>query len=449
MERRETVKKASLARVAARPPLRFNDLLLCQQLLLISLSCGLLLLSSCGPTSQAGLKPPPTGIAPVIQSVSFSGGSDPCKPDGEISLEWYGIAPPYRIEVDLDAPAEDPAQVTTREDSASVRIKLPPGMSASDSLSAKISLTDARGLTRKRDLQIRSDSIIQAPPVIESISIEGPSVSVAVRGSACGDMTVTVDTTTGGLSAFPQQVEIDSETGVAVFDFSAPGLALAALGTATFRVEDGIGQSSTATSELIEVPAAELAPGSLYAIPLANHASVGDVVKVLVYSGPLEFSLQSLGGVSLVCPPGCEIDPASLDFGAPAADDPALNPVAPADRASADGIWTQYIELNGFQVQSDPIAEADCELPEPFIDACAWQFHVTPGGGQYIPAGGQGALFSVNLRFTAPGSYRLDLRPAGEIPYCWYSDPDGATHQWSDISNAIDQAVIEVSAAAE
>ncbi len=407
-----------------------------------------LCLASCKPTDTSGLKPPPTGIAPVIQSVSFTGGTDPCKPEGTVNLEWFGVAPPYRVKIDLPEPASDPAVVTTSESSVQVKLRLPGDMASGDSLNAKISLIDNRGLTRNRDLSIKSDSIVQAPPVIEGISIEGATVSVAVRGSSCGDLAVSVESTTGGLSGFPALVEIDAETGVAVFDFSAPGLALAASGTATFKVEDGIGQSATATSEAIEVPAVELAAGSLYAIPLANHAQVGDVVKLLVYSGPLEFSLQSLGGVSLVCPPGCEIEPASLDFGAPAVDDPALNPTAPADRASADGIWTQYIELNGFEVQSDPIAEPDCELGEPFLDACAWQFHVTPGGGQYIPAGGQGALFSVNLRFTAPGTYRLDLRPAGDVPYCWFSDPDGATRQWSDISNALEQCTVTVTEAA-
>lgn len=404
------------------------------------------MLSACGGTSQAGLKPPPTGIAPVIQNVSFTGGDDPCKPAGEVSVKWYGVAPPYKIKVDLPDPAEDSATFTTSESSALVALKLPPGQPAGSTLAAKVSVTDARGLTRINNLNISTDSIAQAPPVIDNISVEGTKVSVSVHGSSCGDLSVSIANTTGGIAGTPSSIDIDAESGTAVFDFSAPGLALAAVGTATFTVEDGIGQSDTKTSDSIEVQAVELQTGSLYAIPLANHAQVGDTVKVLVVTGPLEFSLQSLGGISLIAPSGCEIDAASLDYGLPPAETSAINPTTEPDRETVDGLWTQLIEISGFEAQPDPPAVSDCELPDPFADACAWQFHITPQG-QYIPAGGGGAVFSINLHFSAPGTYKLDFRPAGDIPYCWYSDPDGVTRQWTDISNSLEQCTIAVSPA--
>ncbi|MCC7477772.1 hypothetical protein IT575_04875 [bacterium] len=275
-------------------------------------------------------------------------------------------------------------------------------------------------------------------PVIQSIEVAGPLVEVTVDShegcDSYDEATVSLDSATGGLYCTPLSVSLP-EGGTAAFTFHATDIIAGASGVATFTAYDGNGGTDTDTSGTITIPGFVLPNDTLAAIPLIDHATVADTVKVVVATGPLANPFQFMTGVSILFPPGCKYVANSLDYGAPVPGDPPLNPAEDKDQETIDGIWTSVNPAAGFLGLGDNLLVPDNVIEGWPPDYSAIDFNITPLGGSDAPAGTAGLLFNFNLEFSAPGEYRLDILDFDEVNRTYYQDGSQAIYQWADISN--------------
>jgi hypothetical protein len=252
-------------------------------------------------------------------------------------------------------------------------------------------------------------------------------------------MTVTLDSTTGGLRGSPARSGVIHGFGSAEFTFEPADIFAGGNGTATFTASTDRGGTDTDTSGTITIAPLALPVDALGAIPLAAEASVNDTVKIVVATGPLADLFQFMTGVSVVFPAGCDYSANSFDYGAPVAGDPPLNPVEDKDQETADGIWIVVNPAQGFLSVGDNLLAPDTALPAPFDSGFhARDFNITPLGGTDAPVGSAGILFNFNLEFTAPGSYALQFLDFDEVSRTYYqSEGTPGNLLWHDLSNSV------------
>jgi hypothetical protein len=316
---------------------------------------------------------------------------------------------------------------------------------ADSDFSLSVTLTDAYGQTghSSHTLRVLDDN---GKPEITDLTVAGTSVTVSVLDLDGDDLTVSLDSTTGGLVGSPGSADVRGGSGSAVFTFVASDIIVGGSGTATFTVSDGQA-TDTDTSGTIVTGDFFVPVDSLAAIPLTGSASVTDTVKVLVATGPLANPFQFMTGVSIVFPDGCDYSANSFDYGAPVPGDPPLNPVEDKDQETVDGIWTVVSPTGGFLTVGDNLLTPDTVLPAPFDSGFhARDFNITPLSGSDAPAGTMGILFNFNLEFSAAGSYSLKFLDFDEVQRSYYQSigvPGNLL--WTDIANSNGPVMITVS----
>ncbi len=394
------------------------------------LSCGL---CACDTRNIGTRAQPDTG--PVITSFTVTpedlaglfGGED-----ATFKVEWEGGTAPYSISLDFGGSAEPNA---AQEDVTSpfTVTRTMQNISA-QSFTAIATVTDMNGFGKPMGLRFDVGRNSIEAPSIDSIVVDGSKVTVTASDPSGDDITVRLDSVTGGMTGSPASIFIHGY-GEAEFVFAASDIFAGASGTATFTAETSYGGTDTDTSGTITVAPLVLPSDTLGAIPLVDSATVADTVKVVVATGATANPMQFMTGVSIVFPPGCGYSANSFDYGAPVAGDPGLNPVQDKDQETVDGIWTAIDAAAGFLGVGDNLLVQDTDLPAPFTGSSAIDFNITPLGGEDAPAGTRGILFNFNLEFSAPGEYTLGFLLFDEVNRTYYQDGSQAVYQWGDISN--------------
>jgi hypothetical protein len=357
-------------------------------------------------------------------------------------VTWAGGTGPYTVSFNFGGAATNPAAVANATSPTSTGLTfVDVPAAAGQDFTATVTVTDSRGFSDTETITVHVAVTPNVPPTIDSIVVAGAQATVNVSDADGDALTITLDSTTGGLSGSPA-----SAPGPAgVFSFSVADIFAGGSGTATFTVSDGIA-SDTDTSGTITIAPLVLPNDALGAVPLVSSAGVGDTVKVIVATGPVADLFQFMTGVSVVFPAGCDYDANSYDYGAPVPGDSPLNPTEDKDQETIDGIWTTVNPTSGFLGVGDNLLAPDTALPAPFDSGfSARDFNITPLGGSDAPVGTAGVLFNFNLGFSAPGAYSLKFLDFDEVQRTYYqSNGTPGNLLWNDLSNSVGPVTVTV-----
>ncbi|MCC7477773.1 hypothetical protein IT575_04880 [bacterium] len=397
-------------------------------------------------TRNIGTKAQPD-TGPVITSFTVTP-EDPAGLFGDLDatfkVKWEGGTAPYSISLDFGGAALPSVESQPASSPFAVTRTLV-NLAAAQSFTAVATVTDANGFGQPATLAFNVGAL-RGPCdgfAIDGISVVGNQVTVSGYDSDGDKVSVTLDSVTGGLVGHPERVDSESSSIDAVFTFEAGDLFAGGTGTATFTLSDE-DCTDTDTSGTITVEPFYLPDDTLAAVPLIDHATVADTVKVVIATGPTANPFQFMTGVSILFPPGCKYVANSLDYGAPVPGDPGLNPAADKDQESVDGIWTTVYPASGFLGLGDNLLVPDKVIAGWPPDYSAIDFNITPLGGGDAPAGTAGLLFNFNLEFSAPGVYQLDILLFDEVNRTYYQDGSQAIYQWADISNENEHNTVTV-----
>jgi hypothetical protein len=177
-------------------------------------------------------------------------------------------------------------------------------------------------------------------------------------------------------------------------------------------------------------PYGELAPDTLYAIPLQATAHVGEEVTVVVASGVPAHPFQYMNGAGLVVPDDGEYVRNSFEVGMPGG--------KTGSGEAADGIWAALMP------RSFLLAPDEYILSSPTTAGYRrWDFNVTPLQTHPV-RGARGALFAARFRFATPGRKAFAFQRGGNvvitdwggagIKRTYYSD-DATEYFWGNIAN--------------
>ncbi|MCC7477775.1 hypothetical protein IT575_04890 [bacterium] len=402
-------------------------------------ACVLSLVGGCDTLNVGGGFSPPWGsqitsftVTPADSAGLFG------NEEATFTVAFQNGRAPYTVNIDFGGAAAPNISGVPATSPYSTTVTLV-DLAAAQSFTATARVTDATGITGNPiTLTFSVGATRNIAPEL-TLSVAGSVVTASASDADGDEVTIRLDSATGGLSGTPSSV-----TGSGDFSFSAADIFTGGSGTATFTADDGNGGTDTETSATIVIGAIGPALDAIAAIPLVTSAGTADTVKVVVATGPVANPFQFMTGVSIVFPPGCGYSANSYDFGAPVAGDPRLNPVEDKDQETADGIWAVVNPASGFLGVGDNLLTPDTSLPAPFSGSSAIDFNITPLGGSDAPAGTSGILFNFNLEFSAPGSYKLDFLLFDEVNRTYYQDSTQAVYQWADISNSILQTTVTV-----
>jgi PKD repeat protein len=191
---------------------------------------------------------------------------------------------------------------------------------------------------------------------------------------------------------------------------------------ATLRVTDDEDATSVKTIT-IQAMSFSCDPDTLYAIPLATHAAVGEAVRVLVVTGQPAYPLQFMPAVTVSFEQNGAYVPDSFNFGSPG-----------GTRSETDGYWA----LLSPAVSDDDYLDLPSRIPSlgslPDEGLNYSTFSIEPMGPSGAPATiGNGAiLFNFQVSFSQPGTYHL-----GFIQYIqsedmtYYAGENGVSHHWT------------------
>ncbi len=202
--------------------------------------------------------------------------------------------------------------------------------------------------------------------------------------------------------------------------------------SAVLRVTDDENATST-KAILIQAISYHCDPDTLYAIPQASHAAVGEPVRILVATGQPAGRLQFADCITVSFESGGAYVPQSFNIGWPG-----------GARLATDGYWELLgppAPGNGMYLDiGDNKVPGRGSLPEDGLEYLA--FAVVSQGPFDAPAtiGNGATLFNFELAFSQPGTYHLGfIQYIGDKDMTHYADQDGHDLHWSvlDDSNTI------------
>jgi PKD repeat protein len=198
---------------------------------------------------------------------------------------------------------------------------------------------------------------------------------------------------------------------------------------AVVRATDDEGDTSTATITIQPI-SYHCEPDTLYAIPLASHAAVGEPVRILVATGQLPYMFQFLSAVTVSFEQGGAYVADSFNIGAPG-----------GERTDTDGYWAllgppapgngNYLDIGDYH---NPNKGSLSQEGLNYLSFC-----VVPQGSFESPTSiGQGTLLlNFELAFSTPGTYHLGfIQTIDTLDKTYYSDQNGHNHYWGVLDNS-------------
>jgi len=247
-----------------------------------------------------------------------------------------------------------------------------------------------------------------------------PEIASAVFDEATDTLTVTVSDADGD----PLTVSVTQPAGLAVdatskpatggsaqFIWTATNPAAGGDGETTITVDDGHGGTDTMP---LQITVAGLADDTLYVIPQDSAVFVSQPVRIVVATGRTANPFQFLNACHITVEAVGQYVADSFNVGAPGGD--------PAD---GDGAWNAMPAANYLIPPDSFIEPADIGSGR-----VGYNFNITPIGGS-DQTNFVGDILNFELKFDAPGTYRLGIQDDTGDDRTYYSDAAAAEYQWS------------------
>jgi hypothetical protein len=190
-------------------------------------------------------------------------------------------------------------------------------------------------------------------------------------------------------------------------------------GSALVTVADLQGGSATQVAD-ISVPALELQPGTLYAIPLANTATTADVVRIAIATGATTEPFYYLMCANMTMPDWVTYAEDTFNTGAlgGAADEP-------------DGIWDPAgIDADTILLGPDSFFRGQEKADLGLAGRHRLELTVNPMGGHEV-TDAAGLLCNFGVRFAQAGTASFGFTPAtSSIDRTYYRDAANVKHYW-------------------
>jgi hypothetical protein len=265
-----------------------------------------------------------------------------------------------------------------------------------------VTVTDALGQSNDAEATVVVGMTLNANPVIDSMVVAGGMLTVNVSDPDGDAVTVSVDGYTG---ITPDAMSAAGPA--AVFNFSVDDMLAGGNSTVDVTADDGNGGTATDTSGAIVFDPFAPAADTLYAIPMATAAAVGDPVTILVYTGatgPFQFLLN----VGLVIP----------SDGAYVSETFNVGDIGGAT-ADADGVWADI--TSAFILGPDALIMPGANPEDSLGTDNRFDFNVSPLFGT-DQASVEGALFNAQFTFSAAGTKTITFQEFNGVNRTYYSD---------------------------
>jgi hypothetical protein len=341
------------------------------------------------------------------------------------TIAYQGVTPPFTFVLSFPNGGATPATQTVigNNGTATATFTIDSFLLADEADGKDIAFTvegsDGSGVEGDFSGTFHVVGIPNQPPVINSATVNGTTVTVDATDLDNEDITVTFSAT-GGLSGSPTSAVIAGGSGTAVFNFSGDDLFGGNTGDVTFTATDPANATDTETVS-VSTPSIVLAADTLYAIPLSGTAAVGAPVRVVVASGDPANPFFYMTGVRLTADQGANFNYVANSFNVGAVGGAAGDP---------DGIWTDQGATNFLLAPDNFIQRSDAGGGLHGID-----FNVTPLDGSDMAAG-EGELFNIEVTFGAAGTWQLGFQDVNVVNRTYYQDSNQAPdYFWGDITN--------------
>jgi hypothetical protein len=400
-----------------------------------------------GPSSQPHLE--------VTLPAAIYGGED-----ATWTVAWGGGIGPYTVEfLSMGGGANPNAFTGTANTSpySHVFTMVNPSLTAVANYTYSIKVTSANGLvatatgaytvgaTRNQQCAITS-ATLGAGGVISVVVTDPNNDPITVTAAVGATDTITVaPATRNATTPYPATVTF-TVSPVSVIDGGS--------GTVHITATDGITGHTPDTAD-VTVPAIAGIPlnaDTLYVLPLASTAAVGEPVTITVamgtpankflYMNAVGVTFQgAVDGTGALQATGGQYVAKSFDVGAPddTPDNPSADPV--------DGVWSTLglTSPDVFLFGGDSFVARSTDIGGGRV---RMDFNVTPVVPPSTEGKPSGALFNFKLAFGAAGTYTLGLQQFETVDRCFYSGGTTVTHTWghlmADAAGILDPSVVGI-----
>lgn len=383
---------------------------------------------------------PPVRVAQVIAPQGIARDAV-----GIFIVKFEGFSKPFTVQYDFDGGVTElhathtvNSDVQQYEYTDSLEVTFTGSAAKDITKMLTVSVADATGYTASggtnftvpASVELRQPSIVNVTIMDDVPQFGDPqprALSVQLAGTPGLPAAVLVEAPLGvDVQPTGRNINFGADgTATATFDVLAVGLT-GGTATLTVSVDGPLPLNGHDEAQLqVNIPALQLAPDTLYAIPLQTKVQVGDPVRIVVATGKLPHPFQYMTGVRITAPvlSGFDINYGGFNIGAPGG---AVD--------AADGIWAQmgiedgnFLSPDGWEFNAYPVDAGN--------DLVGLDWNVTPLGGRDL-INASGELFNFEAFFREAGTWTLGFQQTNVVNRTYYQDGNQAPdYFWGDISN--------------
>lgn len=378
----------------------------------VFIAAAVIAVAGCGGGRAVPPEPEPEQPQPLWVTVS----APDSVADGEAAdweASWTGGTPPYTVAWDFGGGAEN-IEVVAEGSPDDRRVTHTLGeLDETREFAYLVTVRDSLGAASAAG---GTYTVLAPPPPkpsIDEVDFAGGWLTVTVSEPQGHDVLVWTSELPGLLCS-PRTVLVQGGNGTAKFLWLAEDQFRGAGGTALV-VADAPGVQDQA-EQLISIPPLELAPDTLYALPLVRWVNAGEPVRIACATGPMARPFFAINMISLTLDDDAVLVPLSLNPGAPGGASTFL-----------DGYWAGLSQA-GVWAPGDPVPPMpDNHIPE---GRTRWSFTIIGGSNDTTR---QGMLFNFAVTFSEPGVKRIGFQEFDEVNRTYYCDNDLLEYFWGTL----------------
>ena len=335
---------------------------------------------------------------------------------------WSGGFPPYKLEIDLGTSKSQPAVnisgLYAKEHQCSFILE------EGSRFNWSVTVTSSVGSVREEYGYYGpvGPPLNSAPEIVGAVYDEPNRVlTVSVADAEGDDVEVTVSEI-DGLSVDQESQTVTGGNGTAEFVWYPDEVLIGGSGTTTVTVTSAASVPELEATRDVEITVAPMeisvGEGQLGIIPLETSIRVGDVLTVIVATGPFpaEAPFAYLNGLAVTVNDGGDYVPGTFNVGQ----------VGGAAK-DVDGIWAEMDPApSTFFIPEDFMMAATDVTADSSLDFM-W-FNITPIHGGEVTS--SGVLLNFGMEFDAEGTYALGYLEFQDVKRTYYSDSDGVEYDW-------------------
>ena len=363
----------------------------------------------------------PASIPPLTVSLAAPGAGLAAGANVTWTLDIAGGSAPYNVQWDFGGGANPnaPAAVQAAAGSSAVEVLMLAG-----NWIATATVTDAKAVSAAAT---QAYTVDPEQAIHTAAAYMAGKLTVATNAAESAELSFSVSAPGQFLIGDPSPLLINGSRGALVPVTAADPVA-GAVGELTVHVTDTAGAAGTTTVQAAIAPV-QLAPDTLYAIPLQRQVIVGQPVTVVVAMGVPANPFQYVNGVGLSLPDDAQA--VGIDQG-------AVDRDIHNSQDELDGIWAIMNPVGLMDAwDGDLFTFASSRRPLPG-DRALYSWGVYPIGGRDL-AGVSGVLFNCQFTFEEPGIKTLQFSTEDTLfggPATLYSDAAQNVYLWGNTANA-------------